>query len=250
MESKEGLKKEIIAKADTADANYILVVQALICVTVLLLVMISKQIYPKGYLSAKALFSEMSESTINFSMDLENFRCTNGRLTLNKERCGQDSSEYEHFGAGGWMPAQKPKVPEGYSLKSYQTDLQIPVEHFNITSRYGWRKHPVSGKSDFHTGIDLAAAQGEKVYCAAKGIVVKTAFNPSYGNYIVVMHDGGNATKYCHLQFSFVHMGDVVDTESLLGTIGSTGVATGPHLHFELLYNNIGYNPEDSLGLS
>ena len=80
-----------------------------------------------------------------------------------------------------------------------------------------------------------------------KGIVQKSSYNPSYGNYVLIVHENGVATRYCHMQYVFVRQGERVGTEDVLGTVGQTGAATGPHLHFEIMHNDIRYDPTKAL---
>lgn len=92
-------------------------------------------------------------------------------------------------------------------------------------------------------------AQGTPIHPAAEGIVLKTGLDPSYGNNVLVLHTDGVATRYCHMQYVFVRQGEPVQLDTVLGTVGQTGVATGPHLHFELLHDDIRYDPAKALGL-
>ena len=158
----------------------------------------------------------------------------------------------ELTGAGGQLAAFWPFVPEGNSTRSYRPPfaLKLPLEEFCVTSDYGWRKHPVTGKSDFHTGVDLAAVEGTLIRPAAGGVVQKSEYSASYGNNVVILHSDGVTTRYCHMQYVFVRQGETVDESTILGTVGQTGMVTGPHLHFELLCNGVRYDPDKALGLS
>lgn len=154
-------------------------------------------------------------------------------------------------GKGGQNPRKDRQLPPGHSLKSYipQQPLQLPVTGFVVTSPYGWRDHPLQGGNDFHSGIDLAVAEGTPIVAALDGVVLDTKRGPSYGNYVLLMHNSGEATRYCHMQYVFVKPGESVSQGDILGTVGHTGMATGPHLHFELMRNNICYDPDRALGL-
>ena len=101
--------------------------------------------------------------------------------------------------------------------------------------------------SDFHLGNDLAAAQGTAVLAAADGVVRSAGKHSSYGNYVRVLHANGDETLYAHLQYLFVHTGQTISAGACLGTVGETGNATGPHLHFELLHKGIRYDPSEAL---
>lgn len=104
-------------------------------------------------------------------------------------------------------------------------------------------------QKDFHRGVDLACAEGTPVLAVMDGVVFAAGRSSSYGNYIRLAHTGSTETLYAHLQYLYVRPGEVVQAGEILGTAGQTGRATGPHLHFELLYRAIRYDPSELLGL-
>jgi len=114
-----------------------------------------------------------------------------------------------------------------------------------ITSPYGDRIHPVTGEASFHTGIDIGASMGTEVVAAAGGIVTDAGNDDANGNYAIIEHTGGYATVYAHLDSVFVKSGDSIKTGEKVGEIGSTGISTGPHLHFEIKLNGKSINPTD-----
>ena len=165
------------------------------------------------------------------------------------ETIGQLSTENTltlGYGAGGWS---RRAAPEGSSLETLEPEnaLSLPVRGYVITSGYGWRSDPFTGKADFHTGIDLAVAEGTAIHPAWSGMVQKSAWNFSYGNYVQILHENGLVTRYCHMQYIFVRQGQRVSLDDVLGTVGQTGAATGPHLHFELFCNDLRYDPTEAL---
>lgn len=101
----------------------------------------------------------------------------------------------------------------------------------------------------FHKGVDLACAEGTSVLAAMGGVVLAAGRSTSYGNYVRIAHAGSTETLYAHLQYLYVRPGEVVRAGQPLGTVGQTGRATGPHLHFELLYRAVRYDPSELLGL-
>ena len=103
------------------------------------------------------------------------------------------------------------------------------------TSSFGWRRDPFDGQLTFHRGVDIAAAYGTEVPAAAGGRVALAESSPSYGNTVVVEHASGARLRYAHLSSILVQPGETVRQGQVLGRVGSTGRATGPHLHFELL---------------
>ena len=117
----------------------------------------------------------------------------------------------------------------------------------DVTSTYGMRFHPVHREMRSHSGIDIGARQGANVVAADTGTVVISDYNASYGHYIVINHgnvDGVTMTTlYAHLSSRRVSAGDEVSKGQVIGLIGSTGVSTGPHLHFEVRVNGSLVNP-------
>jgi len=112
-----------------------------------------------------------------------------------------------------------------------------------VSSRFGWRRHPVFGGRRHHNGIDIAARHGTNVFAADRGSVIISAYSSGYGNYIVINHGNGMTTLYAHLSSRKVSVGTAVSRGQVIGLIGSTGVSTGPHLHFEVTVNGSRINP-------
>ena len=112
-----------------------------------------------------------------------------------------------------------------------------------MSSYYGYRKHPLSGEEQFHRGLDIAVPEGTAVFAAHDGIIIETAYDDYYGNYIVISGAEGIVTKYAHLGSVSVQNGQEVTAGVLIGTAGNTGSSTGSHLHMELLCNREYYNP-------
>ncbi len=118
-----------------------------------------------------------------------------------------------------------------------------PLPKSRLTSYFGYRSDPFSGKCSFHRGIDLAAPRGTSVLASRSGNVIEKAKNPVLGNYIVIQHGNGYQTVYGHLESYNVDLGDHVASGSVIGTVGSTGKSTGPHLHFEIRKNGKAEDP-------
>lgn len=113
-----------------------------------------------------------------------------------------------------------------------------------ITSSYGTRVHPVTGTVKRHAGIDIGASYGTDVYAANSGTVIVSGWNSGgYGNYVVIDHGGGYTTLYGHCSSLLVSKGQTVTKGQVIAKVGSTGMSTGPHLHFEVLVNGSTTNP-------
>ena len=112
------------------------------------------------------------------------------------------------------------------------------------SSGFGYRVHPIDGELRFHYGTDFAADSGTEVTAFADGYVYAAGAGEGYGNYLILTHEGGFASLYAHLSSVSVSEGEMVRRGEPIGTVGQTGNATGPHLHFELLCSDIYLNPE------
>jgi murein DD-endopeptidase MepM/ murein hydrolase activator NlpD len=112
-----------------------------------------------------------------------------------------------------------------------------------ISSSYGYRKHPVHNSFRKHKGIDLAADSGKVVMATGNGTVTTAAYGKKYGNYIVIDHGNDVKTTYAHLSKKLVKEGDFVYKFSNIGFVGSTGMSTGPHLHYEIKIGDTHINP-------
>lgn len=122
----------------------------------------------------------------------------------------------------------------------------LPAGNVTVTSQFGPRTHPITGKYHNHTGADIAAPGGTNIYAVQGGVVQTSAYAPSsYGEYVVINHGNGVTTLYAHMQRGSrkVKEGDVVSQGQVLGLVGMTGSATGNHLHLELRKNGVRQNP-------
>ena len=116
-----------------------------------------------------------------------------------------------------------------------------------VTSEFGYRIHPILGYRKLHTGIDIGAPYGATVIAANTGKVIASYYNSGYGNMIIIDHGGGIATLYAHLSSRLVSVGTTVSRGQTIAKVGSTGMSTGPHLHFEVRLNGVYQNPRSYL---
>lgn len=114
---------------------------------------------------------------------------------------------------------------------------------YYMSSRFGWRRSPFTGKRTFHNGVDMAAAAWTPVYAALAGRVTSAGYGTVYGNYVIVTHHSGYRTLYGHMAGIKVKTGQYVDTKTVLGWVGNTGLSTGPHLHFSVFKYGSPVNP-------
>ncbi len=114
------------------------------------------------------------------------------------------------------------------------TSLISPLPEGILTSSYGMRISPITGVEQFHNGVDLAAPVGTAVSAARAGVVRLTGNDRVYGNYIIIKHDNNTESLYGHLSAILVKKGQTVEKGAVIGKVGTTGLSTGPHLHFEI----------------
>ncbi len=126
------------------------------------------------------------------------------------------------------------------------TPLGYPV-YGRITSHLGWRKNPFGRGYEFHSGIDIEAPYGSKVISTADGVVEFANNHGSYGKAVIIKHPSGYYTLYGHLSNIWVEVGQKVKAGDVIGLVGSTGRSTGPHLHYEVLFEGRLKNPMDYL---
>ena len=119
----------------------------------------------------------------------------------------------------------------------------LPSAYMKISSGYGQRIHPVTGKPQFHRGIDIPAPYGTEIYAVNDGTVVECSHNYADGYYITVNHGGGIASFYSHLSRYRVNVGDKVTRGQVIANVGTSGYTTGPHLNLNVYENNTAVNP-------
>ncbi len=131
---------------------------------------------------------------------------------------------------------------EGVSMR--KAFLLAPVDFTRISSNFNLRRlHPIYKTTRPHRGTDYAAPRGTPVFATGDGRVVETGYTRANGNYVVIKHGEQYTTKYLHLHKRKVKQGNRVEQQQIIGTVGATGAATGPHLHYEFLLNGVHRNP-------
>ena len=131
---------------------------------------------------------------------------------------------------------------DGLSMR--KAFLRTPLDIFRISSGFNLRrKHPIHKKIKAHRGVDYAAPTGTPVYTTGDGKVIEAGYTKPNGNYVIIQHGQTYTTKYLHLNRKKVRTGQTVRQRQVIGTVGATGYATGPHLHYEFLVNGVHRNP-------
>jgi murein DD-endopeptidase MepM/ murein hydrolase activator NlpD len=121
--------------------------------------------------------------------------------------------------------------------------LASPVPYSRRTSGFGMRLHPILHTQRAHTGVDYAAPTGTPVMSVADGVVTESSYQGAYGNMVVIQHNASQSTVYAHLSRMNVRKGQTIKQGDNIGAVGSTGMSTGPHLHFEFRINGRHVDP-------
>lgn len=165
---------------------------------------------------------------------------------------GQKSARPYHYATSLESPIPKTKPIVPHRFFTGLSRVVLPLSGFdpsNISSNYGPRINPVTGRASNHTGIDLPGTAGTPVLAAANGIVLgAVAGDPIYGNQVILAHGRKKNTMYGHMTNFIVEEGQRVKAGDVIGYVGSTGMSTGPHLHWETWANGHPVNPMVFIG--
>jgi len=141
-----------------------------------------------------------------------------------------------HWPINVWAQSQNPLG--GYPL----------IEKSNISSPFGRRSSPFTGEHETHEGMDIPAQAGSPILATGDGQITYAGYAPGYGNLIEIDHGQGYTTRYGHAKTVLVKIGEWVKQSQQIATVGSTGRSTGPHLHFEVSFNKVPFDPKVLLG--
>lgn len=149
-------------------------------------------------------------------------------------RAAQDKAEF-------WSDVLEQQICDRSSfLRSLPTVWPV---HGRLTSGYQWRRDPITGKRQFHAGIDISAPRGTPVLASGDGVIAEAGRHGAYGNCVRIDHGNGVETLYAHLSRVHVRLGDPVSRADVIGEVGSTGRSTGAHLHMEITEEGKRVNP-------
>ena len=172
----------------------------------------------------RGMFREQLASAISSQMG--------GPLAEQIEKGLSTKEENSDFGMRNADFGMKPSPKS--EIRNPHSEVSLPVSGV-ISSERGWRKDPFTGEQRLHKGIDIAAPAGSSVNAVAAGTVIESGVKGSYGNAVVIQTDDGRRMLYAHNQQNFVRVGDRVVRGDAIAQVGSTGRATGPHVHFEVM---------------
>lgn len=185
---------------------------------------------------------DIAEAVRNYFTDENEWLVSGSRVVINSEET--QNTEDELTGSGGEdLKLYEAEKNTSFAPIKSTSPAVTPVENGRYTSYFGYRINPINGEFAFHTGLDIAAAEGTKIRAVYNGRVLKTGEDSRAGKYIFLEHDDGYVTFYCHCSEVFAETGAVIRQGETVAAVGSTGWSTGPHLHFEVRKNNIRYDP-------
>lgn len=168
---------------------------------------------------------------------------TAGILSLVETTPAEELPEDIQAMVGAFQPLPGVNVVDGIGRMT-------PVHTTGITSPFGWRIHPIYHTRKLHKGVDLGAAMGTPIYATRDGVVTVATYDSSAGNYVVIDHGDSYRSIYMHMIYYIVGVGDSIAQGQVIGYVGDTGDATGPHLHFGVTYNGAYVDPMDYIDLS
>ena len=198
---------------------------------------------------SEALLAELVSEAHRLDNDFFNYEVMTEELLA---ELGQAQLDFEDAKYQEWLATSETTRPsysggsdEGYSGPPSSSGWIIPCSYIYLSSAYGWREPPTEGASSFHGGVDLAGDEGTPIYATRSGYVYRTGYTEYNGYYVGVDHGDGFASAYLHLTHYIVSVGEYVSQGQVIGYMGSTGVSTGPHLHFTVYYDGNTVNPAE-----
>ena len=189
--------------------------------------------------------NETSENSVTEASETESSLAENEPEAVTSENAEDETSDTTEILAIGGEDLSVYEAADNTSFAPIKctSKLMNPIENPRYTSYFGYRINPITEKWSFHTGLDIAAAEGTKIRAALSGAVTKIGEDDRAGKYIFLTHSDGFVTFYCHCSEIIATLGANIRQGETIAKVGSTGYSTGPHLHFEVRKDNIRYNP-------
>ena len=163
------------------------------------------------------------------------------------EMLGSLASRFATPGGAAMPLAAAPSPPGAPAAGGPALSLEA-VTPGRVSSGFGMRRHPITGVDKMHNGVDVAAPAGAPIRSPASGVVSFAGSRGGYGLFVIVDHGNGVETRYAHQQRLDVRAGDRVEAGQVVGAVGATGLATGPHLHFEVRRDGTPVDPVENQG--
>ena len=221
--------------------------QAILCVTMAILLVVFGMFFPVYKQTIQAEYQNYQKESHDYWNDIENLwgKIKEWLPSLKPIR----QKDQELTGAGGepnpFGPYNKVMAPPDYATFApviLTTTITPPVTG-RVTSHFGYRYHPITEELDFHKGIDVAAPYETPILAAINGIVAKTGTSETAGNYIILNHGNGLTTTYMHCSSILAQEGVHIREGEVIAKVGSTGLSTGNHLHFQMALHDVVFDP-------
>ena len=209
-------------------------VQLVLAAAGIVLILLAGRFFPASFNSLKAEFNRIMQTDMTVSQIVETV----------KTAVKYYEPETEPVSAGGEDTAlYKATAEVCFAPLDTTVEMCVPVQG-RISSKFGYRVHPVTGEFGIHNGTDIAAEEGTPIQAAFNGTVEEIGFTSARGNYIILAHGGETRTVYLHCSEIVAPEGAKVRAGEIIAKVGSTGRSTGPHLHFSIKVNGKYCNPE------
>lgn len=231
------------SKAISERTDNVILVQVLVCAFFFLLVFLAWKFSPSTFdflkneynriMSVDMTAQELYDSARGISEDVFG--------TKENETTTDDTADIPEAEGGEDIESSESTVAVMATLGSNKK-ITVPL-HGRITSRYGYRINPISGKYGLHTGVDIAADEGTNIVAAYNGVIKDTGYGTKKGNFVLMEHIDGSETLYCHCSEVLVEEGTIIRAGETIALVGNTGWSTGPHLHFEIHRNGSTIDP-------
>lgn len=196
----------------------------------------------------KSVYNSLTEEEKNIANEIGDIMQENEQIEASIQKMikeAQEAARIKREAAAAEAAKNNTSAPT--TGGSNQSSGYIRPVSGRISSPFGYRIHPVTGKPNLHGGVDFAASYGTGIKATRAGEIIVKTYNSSYGNYIIIDHGNGIASLYAHMSGFNVSIGQEVSQGSIIGFIGSTGSSTGPHLHFEIRVNGTRVDPMNYL---
>lgn len=216
----------------------------LACIGVALLLIVSK-VSPVTFSALKAEFDGIMQTDMSIREVAGRIHSAFAPQVQQPEEITEIQTTEQQSTASGGEDTQLYEATENVCFAPFDTTVKmiLPVNG-EITSRFGYRYHPITGKFGIHNGTDIAASEGTPIAAAFNGRVEEVGFNSVRGNYVLLSHGGDTQTLYLHCSEIIAPEGAVVRQGEIIAKVGNTGYSTGPHLHFSILVGGKYCNPE------
>lgn len=217
----DGIKKEPEIKEKKKEkTNNVIIVQTVVCAFIVFLVAVTGKLSPEAFEFLKNEYDEI------MSVDMSPQEIVRSAADTVQKAVSVQASAAE--------PEENERETVAAMAQLGSTDkITVPV-HGRISSEYGYRTNPISGAYALHSGVDIAADSGEPIGAAYDGVVREVGTGEKSGKYVLLEHSDGSETLYCHCSEILVDEDYYVKAGETVALVGSTGWATGPHLHFEI----------------